>query len=130
MPTAIGKDTAIIHWNTDIDPPYTQSVKSYSILMGEGVAASSAVKEPAPKLAISVRPNPVTGNSVFISFSADKEKITEIQIFDVLGRVLYKQHISGQNTAEIPIRNLQNGIYYARILSDGNIVSEEFEVVR
>ena len=130
VPTAIGKDTAIIHWNTDIEAPYTQSVKSYSILTGEGVTGSSSVKELPQKLALSIRPNPANGNSIFISFTQAEEENFEVQIFDVLGRELYKRTIIGSNTAEIPIRNLQNGIYYARITCGAKIVSEKFEVVR
>ena len=51
-------------------------------------------------------------------------------IFDVLGRELYKKNIFGANNAEIPIGNLQNGIYYARVSAGGKIITQKFEILR
>ena len=81
-----------------------------------------------------VRPNPVSGKSIFISFDGSDAKISEVNVFDVLGREIYKRNISlsgsSQEQIEIPIGNLQNGIYYARLIVNSKIVTEKFEVMR
>ncbi|MEP7235362.1 MAG: choice-of-anchor D domain-containing protein, partial [Ignavibacteriota bacterium] len=130
-PKHIGKDTAIIHWATDIATPYTQSVKSYSTLTGEGFSSSASVNEQAPALTINIRPNPVKGNTIILTFSSSASEKAEIQIFDLLGKEFYKQNISaGTSQLEIPVGHLQNGIYFARVTIDGKTVSEKFEVMR
>jgi len=76
-----------------------------------------------------IHPNPANGNSIIVSFNGQSEQ-SEIIIFDVLGREMMKRNISNQNSIEIPIRDLQNGIYYARLVSNGKILTQKFEVMR
>jgi hypothetical protein len=132
-PKAVGKDTAIIHWATDIAAPYTDSVKSYSVLTGEGVAGSSSVKKSPSIPVLSIRPNPAGGSSIILTIGTPDAENAEVQIFDLLGREMYKKNIlpqANESRIEIPIGSLQNGIYYARVIIGGKTMTEKFEVMR
>jgi hypothetical protein len=129
-PTIAGKDTAIIHWNTDIDAPFTQSIKSYSVLTGEGTGGSTSVEILSRDPIFFIHPNPANGNSIVLSFSEDQKVNAEVAIYDVLGREVYKRNIFGEHSIEIPIQGLSNGIYHARVSSGGEILTEKFEVRR
>jgi len=95
-----------------------------------GTFATSSVPVASPQENFSIRPNPANGNSIILSMQQSSES-AEITIFDVLGREVYKRNIpSLPSQFEIPISQLQNGTYYARISSQGRIVSEKFEVMR
>jgi hypothetical protein len=91
--------------------------------------SKNAVVREKPQNIFTIHPNPANGNSIIISFDS-KEENAEVTIFDVLGREMLKRNISNQNRIEIPIRDLQNGIYYARVISGGKILTEKFEVMR
>jgi len=93
-------------------------------------AKKSGVKEVSTQENFSIRPNPANGNSIILSIQESSES-AEINIFDVLGREVYKRNIpSLPRQFEIPINHLSNGIYYARISSGGKILSQKFEVAR
>ncbi len=133
-PKIKGGDTALLTWASDIEPPYSQKIKSYSQLFGVAVTPLASVDESQAHKKFSVRPNPVSGMSIFISLDDLDAKISEVNIFDVLGREMYKQNIpltgSSHEQIIIPIGNLHNGIYYARLIMNGKIVTEKFEVTR
>ncbi|MFI5262896.1 MAG: T9SS type A sorting domain-containing protein [Candidatus Kapaibacterium sp.] len=132
VPKTVSKDTAVIHWTSDIAAPYTQSVKSYSVLTGEGLAVASSVAS-SPTSTLSIRPNPASGNGILLTLGSLSSDMAEIHIFDLLGREMWKKNIPSQETQsqiEIPIGNLQNGIYYARVSAGGKTVTEKFEVMR
>jgi hypothetical protein len=131
-PSVSRKDTAIIHWATDIEAPFTQSVKSFTVLSGEGIPLNSSV-EVAPSTTLSIHPNPASGNSIIVSLGPSVDGTAEIHIFDLLGREMYKKDIlpdAKDSQLEIPIGNLQNGIYYARVTIGGKTVTEKFEIMR
>jgi hypothetical protein len=92
-------------------------------------ASQNSVLQKVDPNKFSVFPNPAPGNSILLSFESEHVN-AEIKIFDVLGREMLKRNISNQNRIEIPIQDLQNGIYYARVVSGGKIFTEKFEVKR
>jgi hypothetical protein len=103
---------------------------SDSVLMSlTGTWAKSGVKK-APDLAsFSVRPNPVSGNSIILTFPANSEK--SLVIFDMLGREMLRREIASSVTEmEIPIGQLENGIYYARINYGGTVLTRKFEIMK
>lgn len=59
---------------------------------------------------LSIYPNPVTGGKVFISSSKNQDKV--IEIFNVLGKSVYKTRIRGK---EMDVSNLTPGIYILKI---------------
>ncbi|MEI8134730.1 MAG: choice-of-anchor D domain-containing protein [bacterium] len=131
-PKAVGVDSALMRWSTDILAPYNESIKSYSQLSGVGnrVIITRAVHESSATKNISVRPNPASGSSVILSFGFETEKAVAVSVFDVLGRNVFEKTVTGLNEIEIPIRKLPNGCYTIRVNSEGIISTEKFEVAR
>jgi hypothetical protein len=90
-----------------------------------GVAASAL---PAP---FTIYPNPVSGNSVIVSFSSAQEKNGTLILYDILGREVYHSEIlSGSLQAEIPVRHLNAGAYYVRFSSNSGIFTQKLEIIR
>ena len=102
------------------------------------VGSSEVKPSSEPKVSgaatLSVRPNPASGKSIILSVTNGESGMTEVGIYDILGREIYHKNIllkaNTEEKLEIPIHDLPNGTYYARISSDGKIVTEEFEVMR
>ncbi|MEP7235622.1 MAG: choice-of-anchor D domain-containing protein, partial [Ignavibacteriota bacterium] len=131
-PHSVGFDTAIIHWSSDIAAPYSESVKSYSLLTGEGAAVVAAVGYAPEESVIRIRPNPANGNSIFISLPHNCDH-TSIAIYDLLGREVWSKNDVESVTIseiEVPITALFNGTYYARISSNQKTVTSKFEIAR
>lgn len=77
----------------------------------------TGVKDLSTENEISIYPNPVdNGGSFIIQGGADK--LSKVQIFNVLGRVVLSASISVNN--EIDISSLVNGIYFLRLESHPN----------
>lgn len=62
---------------------------------------------------LSIYPNPVTGGKVFISSTKNHDKI--IEIYNVLGKSVYKTRIRGR---ELDVSTLTPGIYILKIQED------------
>lgn len=59
---------------------------------------------------LSIYPNPVTGGKVYISTTKNQDKI--IEIYNVLGKSVYKTRIRGR---EMDVSTLTPGIYILKI---------------
>ncbi len=59
---------------------------------------------------LSIYPNPVTGGKVYISSAKNQDKI--IEIYNVLGKSVYKTRIRGR---EMDVSTLSPGIYILKI---------------
>ena len=95
-----------------------------------GTWNKSDVKLNAVKPSFSIHPNPVTGNSVVISFTSPQQNRSDLQIFDLLGKEVYKIHLEqGITQIEIPIRNLPKGLYFARLVSGNAVSTQKFEIL-
>ena len=102
-------------------------MKYQSILHGVAVEKSDAIKEIPKNLNFSVHPNPASGNEILVQFSEPVEKNSKLIIFDVLGKELFQTQIpEGATEYELPIGNLLEGIYYARLSSELEVVTEKF----
>jgi hypothetical protein len=85
-------------------------------LLGE-INCVSSTNAAAERLSPNVYPNPVL-NEVTISLTGnDVEKIT---IIDVLGQVVSRQVVSGQNEMQIDISHLQTGLYVLTGINSNN----------
>jgi hypothetical protein len=136
-PTTLGpEDSTTVDWNTDIESPYTDSLKSWSFLKGKPVN-NSDVKPLSQAMTFSIRPNPASGTSVILSFTMPFSDKVTFSIFDVLGREIYNDPSfvnevisAGAHESEIHLPNLESGIYFAR-LTFGNVVStQKLEIVK
>jgi hypothetical protein len=126
-PQQIGIDTQRILWPSNLDMKYSGSIKNYSILRGT-CADQLEVQSPIKKNYLRVTPNPVSGNSVLLTFPYGDEK-NKLIIYDVLGReIIRKENISDAPQIKIPIKNLSNGTYYVKLLSKEGILTQSFVV--
>lgn len=73
---------------------------------------------------VNLFPNPSNGN-MFVTFAEN----TTIEIFDVLGNVVFSQEIV-TNNEELDLSALSNGSYYARISNDKNSVTKNIIIVK
>jgi len=75
-----------------------------------------------------IQPNPATGSFITISLPSPSEN-TQIIIYDLLGReVSCKKIPDGIMQTELPITNLENGIYYIDLVSENFHASQKFVV--
>ncbi len=96
-----------------------------------GTWAKSDVKSATQPMKFTIQPNPVSGNSVIISFASPQGNKASLSVYDILGREVYSKNIlSGDTKFEIPIANFSNGTYYARLVSGSNFATQKFEIAR
>lgn len=75
----------------------------------------TAIEDPLQRL--TVYPNPTEGE-----LNLSGTKIKEIYLFDVLGKDVFYSKYDNVNTTTIDISRLQQGIYFMKVVSDGNII--------
>lgn len=77
----------------------------------------------SPKLVAQIFPNPVHD---VLSISMEKPgRTADIQIFDLLGRMVFKSSIL-QNLITVDVSNLKEGMYLLKIIQDGQIEVRKF----
>jgi serine protease len=73
---------------------------------------------------ISIHPNP-SSNYIELFYSTPFNSISEIRIFDLSGREVYStqkgEQLSGYRNHIIPLDNFSNGLYFVRIVQEGNL---------
>jgi len=69
-----------------------------------------------------IYPNPASDK-----FVVECEGAVFITLYDILGKEVLSQNVIGK--AEINIRNLPNGVYNVRVLSEGNAVGN-YKIVK
>lgn len=133
-PKVTGDATGRIDWSTDIDASFATSGKSYSTLTGTGkeVLGGGAVRGSGSAAnSFNVRPNPASGNFATVSFSLPEKNKATINIYDLLGRELYKREIKqGSAEFELPLSYLPRGVYHVRLTSDGVVMTQKLEVLK
>ncbi len=132
-PKSVGLHSARIDWTTDIDTAYTMTGKKYSLLHGIGTPAivNGINSAEIPLQSFSIRPNPSSGNVVVCFFTNPVEGNQTLAIFDVLGREVYKKDLlAGFSRIEIPIQNLSEGVYNAKITSQFGSAIQSFVRVK
>lgn len=98
------------------------------LLLFSPLAAQStslpAFSQEKPIEGLSIYPNPVTGNKVFIT--SDKNQVKEVEIFNVLGKQIISARLIGK---ELDVSELTPGIYILKI-SEGTTQATRKLVVR
>ncbi len=98
------------------------------------VSKMNSVETSGPPVVFSLRPNPAAGESIFLTLGNTASQSADLEVFDILGAQKYSRHIIAEaedwQQLEIPIGNLQNGTYYARVSAGGKVVTQKFEVMR
>jgi photosystem II stability/assembly factor-like uncharacterized protein len=118
--------SSLIIWNTDIDDSICPGTPNESILSGVAIPEAS-VKPTENNFYFSLQPNPVSGSMLKVSFSKGQDHSIPLSIYDLLGREMTHNDIAADvQDFEVSIKDLPEGIYYARIVSDGKTYSEQF----
>ncbi|MCM4159425.1 T9SS type A sorting domain-containing protein [Antarcticibacterium flavum] len=98
------------------------------LLFSNVVAAQSntfpASVQEKPISGLSIYPNPVTGNKVYIT--SDKNQSKEIEVYNVLGKVVLSAKLIGK---ELDVSELTPGIYILKI-REGNTQATRKLVVK
>jgi photosystem II stability/assembly factor-like uncharacterized protein len=122
--------TSSIIWNTDIDPALcgiSRETKLHGIAIQQSTVQTSSFSE----FTFSLHPNPAAGNSLTITFSGVLPSPSEISIYDVLGREVYRNVIiTGSKEFVFTIQDLSEGIYHARTELNGKTMTEKFVKVK
>ncbi len=75
-------------------------------------------------------PNPAQNNTTVL-FTNDDESLVHLQLVDLTGRVIIEKYISseiGNNKIELPLNNLQRGMYIVRLANSGKILTQKLIV--
>lgn len=98
------------------------------LLFSGGMAAQStslpAYTQEKPITGLSIYPNPVTGSKIFVS--SDKNQTKEIEIYNVLGKMVLSARLAGK---ELDVSELTPGIYILKI-QEGNAQATRKLVVK
>jgi len=95
-----------------------------------GTWAKSDVKQQLKQSSFSIHPNPATGRSVIVSFASPQESKATLQVYNILGREVFKTDIlHGISEIEVPVRNLPRGTYFARLVSGNSVSTQKFEIM-
>ncbi len=84
----------------------------------------TAIEDIAKKrLDINISPNPASNFVVFTKVSEVLQKAVDIQIFDVMARHVQDVKISAfEQDVEMDVSKLINGVYFCRVVLDGEII--------
>jgi hypothetical protein len=72
-------------------------------------------------------PNPAS-NEVNIYVNGGYE-MSEYQVYNLAGQQLAKVNANGKS-AQINVANLQNGIYFVKVITDGGVITKKIEVIK
>jgi photosystem II stability/assembly factor-like uncharacterized protein len=100
------------------------SIQTFNSIQSNAVADKSPINDIA---IAAIFPNPAYGNTAKLSFSEVLPEKVQFSVVDVLGtEVFHSIIIQGIKNFDIPVGNLTEGVYYARIELNGKKVTNEF----
>ena len=110
------------HWSGDItgsENPKTVSMDSDKNITANFVLSTNAIPNIVDLDNITTYPNPARGENINIKIPAFEGMIT-IEIRDINGRLIQSrnEHLNGSETIQLPIINLNKGIYIMSVSSD------------
>ncbi len=129
------KDSAIIYWDTDINAPYENSIKTFTVLRGTTLKQQSGLRGEGSNTTLSISsltPNPAKDFIELRYYSPSKVTLTAI---DELGNQTMKLELlpseGPEATTRINLPQLPNGSYTLRLQNaDGEVASRRFVVVK
>ncbi|MEI8134098.1 MAG: choice-of-anchor D domain-containing protein [bacterium] len=117
---------------TDLVGSFENSIKSFAYLSGVGGLVNSvAMNTDAAQPMLRVLPNPARGSYVNVLFPEPLQARSEVILFDVLGRRLWKSDAPlGTEVFPVPLDNLTAGTYHIELITHDRILSGKFEYVK
>lgn len=114
QPAEVGRDTALIIWQTDILPPYNvANRKEWTMLIGEAVTPLGVESER--------NDNVITLDDVRIFGLHTGEIVRSIHVMDLLGRTLLTSDVQ-----QIDTRALGSGVYLLRVSTNERTLFTKF----
>jgi uncharacterized repeat protein (TIGR01451 family) len=107
----------------DFNPPVRTNTAFHTI--GENyitVISSTHSTEAAKDLNIVAMPNPFQQQTQIVVEGADYETV-EIELYDVMGRMLQRSQTTNSNTIELNTVDLPAGLYFCRVYGDQKFIS-------
>jgi hypothetical protein len=77
---------------------------------------------------VNIYPNPAK-DMLFIDLKGMEGNV-QYEIFDIAGRLMLKNVSLARELLSVELINFNNGIYFIRLISSGNIHTSKFEVIR
>lgn len=96
----------------------------FSTVLAAQSTSFPAYNQEKPITGLSIYPNPVTGNKIYIS--TQKNQAKEIEVYNVLGKLILSAKLIGK---ELDVTDLTPGIYIIKI-KEGNTQATRKLVVR
>lgn len=97
-------------------------------------STTSDVREIEGLTALQVAPNPVREGIATLFVSAASNFEANLQVFDIAGRQVYSRNnlefTSGDSTVELPLTNLQNGMYFVSVQNGEGQTVRKITVLR
>ncbi len=76
------------------------------------------------RVVIKCFPNPVSDNSINLQISKEGRSSGSVEIFNLLGRQVYKKRIDTSiETLIVPVEDFPKGLYIVKYFDDNNIVA-------
>jgi glucose/arabinose dehydrogenase len=106
----------------------TATLTNVSVIASAGTSMAS--QELAEADALSVYPNPVNGNTLFVKVSPTEAATAKIQIINALGQTIKQKDVTSsaelESIHEIDIQDVGKGLYRVHVLSSGRKQSVPF----
>ena len=120
-----------ISWFQAGDPDYGQ-MKYFGISQWKSKATTLNITEEIKlPVSLSIYPNPAN-RLVNISYSLSKSSTVQILVFDILGKeimqVLNKNQNGGEYKLNVNTENLSNGIYFVKMIVNGEQLTRKLEI--
>lgn len=72
-------------------------------------------------------PNPASSDvNIYVNGGYE---LTEYQLYNLAGQMIMKHSASGRST-KVNVENLNNGIYFVKVITDGGVVTKKIEIVK
>ena len=73
---------------------------------------------------IKVYPNPAN-NSLYINLALDSEANIKLQILSIEGRLVFDKNINSNSFNNIDISKIEKGVYFIKIVNNGNVLYKD-----
>lgn len=80
---------------------------------------------------LNVYPNPVSDNTLFIDFNQEISTVVQVNIFDMMGRLVFTKQVNTQGQAVLNLpQSLQSGQYIMNVTGDQTAITKQVVISR
>ena len=106
----------------------------YAGTVGGGVFINTAIltginEETNDNFQVNVYPNPISkGGNVFTITSDELLKNTHVEVYDILGKIIYSDYVVNTTSKEIYVKNISSGIYFVKLSTGEKLYTQKLIV--